>query len=89
MSPEEIWNDTDGWIDIPVSEIGTGGTITGVSRVIKMRKKRFKAVAISICVFLENEFYLMILFMFSSYCVSIIENSGADSIPHKKTGEVK
>jgi cysteine synthase A len=43
---EEIWNDTDGEVDILVSGIGTGGTITGVSEVIKKRKKTFKAVAV-------------------------------------------
>ncbi|MDP6775317.1 MAG: cysteine synthase A [Candidatus Latescibacteria bacterium] len=43
---EEIWNDTDGEVDILVSGIGTGGTITGVSEVIKPRKPEFKAVAV-------------------------------------------
>ena len=43
---EEIWNDTDGDVDILVSGIGTGGTITGVSEVIKARKPEFKAVAV-------------------------------------------
>jgi len=43
---EEIWNDTDGQVDILVSGIGTGGTITGVSEVIKKRKPEFKAVAV-------------------------------------------
>ncbi len=43
---EEIWNDTDGKVDILVSGVGTGGTITGVAEVIKKRKKDFKAVAV-------------------------------------------
>ncbi|MFH1378820.1 MAG: cysteine synthase A [bacterium] len=43
---EEIWNDTDGKIDILVSGVGTGGTITGVSELIKKRKPEFKAVAV-------------------------------------------
>jgi cysteine synthase A len=43
---EEIWSDTDGKVDILVSGIGTGGTITGVSEVIKKRKPAFKAVAV-------------------------------------------
>lgn len=43
---EEIWNDTDGKVDIVVSGVGTGGTITGVSEVIKARKTSFKAVAV-------------------------------------------
>jgi cysteine synthase A len=43
---EEIWEDTDGAIDILVSAVGTGGTITGVSEVIKGRKPGFKAVAV-------------------------------------------
>ncbi len=43
---EEIWRDTDGKVDILVSGIGTGGTITGVSEVIKARKPSFKAVAV-------------------------------------------
>ncbi|MFN8499079.1 MAG: cysteine synthase A [Anaerolineae bacterium] len=43
---EEIWNDTDGKVDILVSGIGTGGTITGVSEVIKARKPSFRAVAV-------------------------------------------
>jgi cysteine synthase A len=43
---EEIWNDTDGEVDILVSGVGTGGTITGVSEVIKKRKPEFKAIAV-------------------------------------------
>jgi cysteine synthase A len=43
---EEIWNDTGGGVDILVSGVGTGGTITGVSEVIKARKSSFKAVAV-------------------------------------------
>ncbi len=43
---EEIWIDTDGKIDILVSGVGTGGTITGVSRVIKQRRPSFRAVAV-------------------------------------------
>jgi cysteine synthase len=43
---EEIWNDTDGTVDILVSGVGTGGTITGVSEVLRRRKSTFKAVAV-------------------------------------------
>jgi len=43
---EEIWRDTDGKVDILISGIGTGGTITGISEVIKSRKPSFKAVAV-------------------------------------------
>ena len=42
---EEIWRDTDGAVDILVSGVGTGGTITGVAEVIKSRKPGFKAIA--------------------------------------------
>ena len=43
---EEIWQDTAGGIDILVSGVGTGGTITGISEVIKKRKPDFQAVAV-------------------------------------------
>ncbi|MEW6181198.1 MAG: cysteine synthase A [Chloroflexota bacterium] len=43
---EEIWRDTDGQVDILVAGVGTGGTITGVSEVIKARKPSFHAVAV-------------------------------------------
>jgi len=43
---EELWADTDGKIDILVAAVGTGGTITGVSEVIKERKPAFKAIAV-------------------------------------------
>lgn len=43
---EEIWEDTDGKVDILVSAVGTGGTITGVSETIKARKPSFQAVAV-------------------------------------------
>ena len=43
---EEIWSDTDGKADILVSAVGTGGTITGISEVIKSRKKDFKSIAV-------------------------------------------
>ena len=42
----EIWNDTDGKVDILVSGVGTGGTLTGVGQYIKPRKKDFKIVAV-------------------------------------------
>jgi cysteine synthase len=42
----EIWNDTDGKVDILVSGVGTGGTLTGVSEYIKPKKPAFKAVAV-------------------------------------------
>src|SRR5208282_1038334 len=43
---EEIWRDTDGKVDILISGVGTGGTVTGVSEVIKKRKPTFKAIAV-------------------------------------------
>lgn len=43
---EEIWNDTDGAVDIFISAVGTGGTITGVGRVLKERKDSFTAIAV-------------------------------------------
>jgi cysteine synthase A len=43
---EELWNDTDGKIDILVGGVGTGGTLTGVGEVIKPRKPEFKIVAV-------------------------------------------
>lgn len=43
---EEIWQDTDGEVDILVAGVGTGGTITGVSDVIKERKPSFQAIAV-------------------------------------------
>ncbi|HEX8373264.1 MAG TPA: cysteine synthase A [Chthoniobacterales bacterium] len=43
---EEIWADTDGKIDYLVSAVGTGGSITGVSEVIKSRNPNFKAIAV-------------------------------------------
>jgi cysteine synthase A len=46
LTAEEIWNDTEGKVDILVSGVGTGGTITGVSEVIKPRKPSFKAIAV-------------------------------------------
>jgi len=42
----EIWNDTDGKVDILISGVGTGGTLTGVSEFIKPKKPSFKAVAV-------------------------------------------
>jgi cysteine synthase A len=42
----EIWDDTDGKVDILISGVGTGGTITGVSQYIKARKPAFKAIAV-------------------------------------------
>lgn len=43
---EEIWRDTDGQADVLISGVGTGGTLTGVSQVIKPRKPSFKTIAV-------------------------------------------
>ncbi len=43
---EEIWSDTDGKVDILISGVGTGGTITGVSSILKKRNPDFKAIAV-------------------------------------------
>jgi cysteine synthase len=43
---EEIWTDTDGQVDVLVSGIGTGGTLTGVAQVIKERRPSFRAIAV-------------------------------------------
>ena len=43
---QEIWNDTDGKVDILISGVGTGGTITGVCQYIKPKKPSFKAIAV-------------------------------------------
>jgi cysteine synthase len=43
---QEIWNDTEGRVDMLVSGVGTGGTITGVGQVIKAKKQIFKAIAV-------------------------------------------
>ena len=43
---EEIWRDTDGQVDVFISGVGTGGTITGVTDAIKRRKPSFKAIAV-------------------------------------------
>jgi cysteine synthase len=43
---EEIWRDTEGKVDFVVAGVGTGGTITGITEVIKQRKPSFKAVAV-------------------------------------------
>lgn len=42
----EIWEDTDGQVDMLVAGVGTGGTITGVAEVLKQRKPEFKAIAV-------------------------------------------
>ncbi len=43
---EEIWEDTDGEVDFLISGVGTGGTLTGVSEVLRARKPGFKAIAV-------------------------------------------
>jgi len=43
---EEIWRDTDGQVDILISGVGTGGTITGIGEVLKARKPSFQAIAV-------------------------------------------
>lgn len=43
---EEIWQDTDGKVDILIAGVGTGGTITGIAEAIKKRKPSFQAIAI-------------------------------------------
>jgi cysteine synthase A len=43
---EEIWRDTDGKVDIVISGVGTGGTITGIAEVIKNKKPEFRAIAV-------------------------------------------
>ena len=43
---EEIWDDTDGAVDVVVAGVGTGGTITGISEVLRARKPGFRAVAV-------------------------------------------
>lgn len=43
---EEIWEDTEGKVDMLISGVGTGGTITGVTEIIKQRKPNFKAIAV-------------------------------------------
>ncbi len=43
---EEIWRDTDGKVDIVVSGVGTGGTITGIAEALKKKNPKFKAIAV-------------------------------------------
>jgi len=43
---EEIWNDTDGQVDILIAGVGTGGTITGIAQALKKRKPSFQAIAV-------------------------------------------
>mgnify|MGYP005843581187 FL=1 len=46
---EEIWQDTDGHVDILISGVGTGGTITGIAQNLKQRKPQFQAIAVEPC----------------------------------------
>jgi cysteine synthase A len=43
---EEIWSDTEGWVDIVIGGVGTGGTITGIAEVLKSRLPDFQAIAV-------------------------------------------
>jgi len=43
---EEIWNDTDGRVDVVISGVGTGGTITGVGQILKKRKPELRMIAV-------------------------------------------
>ena len=43
---EEIWRDTDGKVDVVISGVGTGGTLTGIAEAIKARKPEFKMIAV-------------------------------------------
>ena len=43
---EEIWKDTDGKVDVVISGVGTGGTLTGIAEVIKARKPEFQMIAV-------------------------------------------
>ncbi|HAK63514.1 MAG TPA: cysteine synthase A, partial [Alphaproteobacteria bacterium] len=43
---EEIWNDTGGKVDVVISGVGTGGTLTGVGSVLKARKPELKMIAV-------------------------------------------
>ena len=43
---EEIWQDTDGQVDMVVAGVGTGGTITGVAQALKLKKESFRAIAV-------------------------------------------
>ncbi|NMG58596.1 cysteine synthase A [Geitlerinema sp. P-1104] len=46
---EEIWQDTDGHVDILIAGVGTGGTITGIAQNLKPRKPQFQAIAVEPC----------------------------------------